>query len=142
MVEHRPFTSIQHLHQIAVQNWTALSTEDFLEAFKGHPMIGADINELRKKFTTTSSWSEGEQSGVEGASEAVLKRLQRANIEYLERFGYIFIVCATGKTAGEMLELLENRLYNEPSVEIHIAAAEQQKITAIRLDKWLEQLSN
>jgi len=135
-----PYTSIDSLHNKAVDIWSALSNEDYLEAFKGHPMIGADLDALRRKFTHTSEWSEGEQAGIQSASEEVLKRLQAANIEYANRFGHIFIVCATGKTAEEMLNLLEERLDNSPDVEIAIAAGEQQKITTIRLNKWLENL--
>lgn len=103
-------------------------------------MIGANLDELRKKFADTSNWSEGEQSGVESASEDTLVALQAANIKYFERFGYIFIVCATGKSAKEMLDLLLQRIHNPLAQEIGIAAAEQQKITAIRLNKWLSQL--
>ena len=135
-----PYTSIDSLHNKAVDIWSALSNEDYLEAFKGHPMIGADLDALRRKFTHTSEWSEGEQAGIQSASERVLRRLQAANIEYANRFGHIFIVCATGKTAEEMLNLLEERLDNSPDVEIAIAAGEQQKITTIRLNKWLENL--
>ena len=135
-----PYTSIDSLHNKAVDIWSALSNEDYLEAFKGHPMIGADLDALRRKFTHTSEWSEGEQAGMESASETVLKRLQTANIEYVNRFGYIFIVCATGKSASEMLSLLELRLSNPAEVEMTIAAGEQQKITTIRLNKWFEQM--
>ena len=135
-----PYTSTESLQDKAVDIWSALSNEDYLEAFKGHPMIGADLDALRKKFTHTSEWSEGEQAGMQSASETVLKRLQKANVEYLSRFGYIFIVCATGKSASEMLKMLETRLSNASDVEISIAAGEQQKITTIRLNKWFEQL--
>ena len=141
MVKARPFASTDHMHEKAIEIWNALSDSDYLEAFEGHPMIGADIEALRAKFTHTSAWSEGEQSGVQSASEDVLLRLQQANIEYLNRFGYIFIVCATGKTAAEMLDLLEARLHNPPDLEMAIAAGEQQKITTIRLKKWLETLA-
>jgi len=141
MANARPFTSVDQMHEVAVEIWNELTDRDYLEAFEGHPMIGADIEALRAKFTHTSAWSEGEQSGVQSASEDVLRRLQQANIEYLNRFGYIFIVCATGKTAAEMLALLEARLHNPPDLEMTIAAGEQQKITTIRLSKWLETLA-
>ena len=136
----RPFSSADQMHQKAIEIWNGLTESDFLEAFEGHPMIGANLDELRKKFTDTSSWSEGEQSGVQSASEDTLVSLQTANIQYFERFGYIFIVCATGKSAGEMLGLLLQRIHNSPDEEILIAAGEQQKITTIRLNKWLSQL--
>ena len=140
MVQALPFTSVEHLQQVAVEVWQGLETTDYLEAFQGHPMIGANLDALRQKFTHTSTWSEGEQAGVQQASEETLLALQQANIAYLERFGYIFIVCATGKSADEMLELLQQRLHNEPDLEIQIAAGEQQKITIIRLHKWLSDL--
>ncbi len=140
MIKDRPFDSLAKMHQRAEHIWQGLSKSDYLEAFEGHPMIGANLEALRKKFTHTSDWSEGEQSGIQTASENTLIELQQANIQYIEQFGYIFIVCATGKTASEMLGLLNQRLNNFPHDEILIAAGEQQKITTIRLNKWLSQL--
>ena len=135
MVKAHPFASKETLHETAVSSWKEMGREDILEAFLGHPMIGADIDALRKKFQTTSSWSEGEQSGIAEASTQTILALQKANKEYLIRFGYIFIVCATGKTAMEMLTLVQERLHNDPEQELAIAAGEQQKVTAIRLEK-------
>jgi 2-oxo-4-hydroxy-4-carboxy-5-ureidoimidazoline decarboxylase len=91
--------------------------------------------QLRAKFQATHVWSSGEQSGVSAASDETLRQLAAGNQAYLDKFGYIFIVCATGKTAAEMLEILNSRLPNSPEQEILIAAAEQEKITAIRLRK-------
>ena len=130
-----PFSSDEVLHETADEVWSALGKEDFLEAFTHHPQIGASKEQLRKKFQSTASWSSGEQAGVSEASEEVLDRLVHGNKAYLERFGYIFIVCATGKSAKEMVELLEQRLPNEPDIELRIAAQEQAKITHIRLEK-------
>ena len=130
-----PFSGDADLHSKADEVWNELQKEDFLEAFAHHPQIGASKESLRKKFQNTASWSSGEQAGVSHASEDVLDRLVRGNKAYLERFGYIFIVCATGKSAKEMVDLLEQRLPNEPQVELHIAAQEQAKITHIRLEK-------
>ena len=76
---------------------------------------------------------------MKGATEATRLRLADANREYEARFGYIFIVCATGRTAGDMLELLERRLRNDPDEEIRIAAEEQRKITRRRLAKLLDE---
>lgn len=135
MNSYHPFSSNEDVHQKAVEAWKQLEKDDILEAFRGHPMIGANLDELRKKFQTTSSWSEGEQSGMEQASEKTILELQRANQDYLHKFGYIFIVCATGKTAEEMLGLIKERLHNPPEEELKIAAGEQEKITAIRLEK-------
>jgi len=120
---------------MADEVWNALGKEDFLEAFTHHPQIGASKEHLRTKFQSTASWSSGEQAGVSQASEDVLDRLVDGNKAYLDRFGYIFIVCATGKSAEEMAELLEQRLPNEPDVELRVAAQEQAKITHIRLEK-------
>jgi 2-oxo-4-hydroxy-4-carboxy-5-ureidoimidazoline decarboxylase len=112
--------------------WCNLERSDWLEAFSHHPKIG-DRAALRERFPTTGHLSEKEQAGVDGASEATLTALAEANGEYERKFGYIFIVCATGKTAREMLEMLSDRLRNECESEIRIAAEEQAKITALRL---------
>ncbi|MEO1086133.1 MAG: allantoicase, partial [Acidobacteriota bacterium] len=116
----------------------SLDRKDWLEAFSHHPRIG-DVEALRERFGARSgAWSESEQSGVSGAADAVIERLADGNRRYEERFGYLFIVCATGKSAGEMLELLETRLGNSPERELTIAAHEQRKITRLRLAKWLD----
>ena len=128
MVARRPFGSQPALLSAARQEWFALSKSDWLEAFSHHPKIG-DTNALRQRFTTTHDLSEREQAGVRGASEETLATLAERNRAYEDRFGYIFIVCATGLTAEEMLARLESRLGNNPSVEIGIAAEEQVKIT-------------
>ncbi len=114
--------------------WWRLSKADWLEAFAAHPRIG-DIDALRARFAPTAAWASREQAGVLGASGDVLNELAIGNRRYEARFGYIFIVCATGKTAEEMLALLGQRLSNDPDVEIKIAAAEQMKITRIRLER-------
>ncbi len=137
MDSERPFESRAALVERAESLWWSLDKKDWLEAFDAHPKIG-DIDSLREKYSASRSWSEGEQQGVEGASEQILTRLAEANEEYEERFGYIFIVCATGKSAGEMLSILEDRLPNEPDEELRIAAGEQAKITEIRLNKLLD----
>lgn len=132
----RPYPDLQDLFNASDAVWWSLSKEDWLEAFAHHPKIG-DVSQLREKFATTAQWAQGEQSGVQAASEEILAALAEGNHLYEERFGYIFIVCATGKSAGEMLSLLEARLGNEPDVELKVAAAEQAKITKIRLEKLL-----
>ena len=137
MADSIPFSSDSDLHKTAIQIWKSLDKDDYLEAFKAHPQIGASVAELRKKFQTTSNWSSGEQSGMQSASEDTIQALKVANAQYLERFGYIFIVCATGKSADEMLAIIQERLPNAPEVELPIAAFEQQKITTIRLEKLL-----
>ncbi len=111
---------------------------DILEAFSHHPRIG-DVDSLRKKFATTADWATSEQSGAQAASEAVLRDLAQGNRDYEARFGHIFIVCATGKSAAEMLALLRARIDHAPDVELRIAAAEQEKIAHLRLDKLLNE---
>lgn len=131
-----PIPDMEALFEQASIIWYSLSEQDWREAFTHHPKIG-DINSLKEKFASTSTWAAGEQAAVQGSSQAVLEALAEENTRYEEKFGYIFIVCATGKTAGEMLALLRARLPNEPAKEIKIAMAEQAKITQIRLEKLL-----
>jgi 2-oxo-4-hydroxy-4-carboxy-5-ureidoimidazoline decarboxylase len=135
MLEGRPYASATALFELAERVWNELGRDDYLEAFSHHPQIGADLAELQQKFASTSAWSASEQSGAGGAGLATLEALRDGNRAYLERFGFIFIVCATGKSAAEMLALLRARLPNDPAVEVSIAAAEQAKITKLRLEK-------
>jgi OHCU decarboxylase len=130
----RPFESEATLIATAERIWWGLSEADWLEAFAAHPRIG-DVDSIRAGFATTAVCASREQSGALGASEEVLQDLARGNRQYEERFGYIFIVCASGKTAQEMLELLGQRLGNDAEVEIKLAAGEQMKITRIRLER-------
>ena len=132
-----PYFSRAQLMGEAENQWWALAEGDWREAFTHHPKIGADVEALRAKFEATATWSEGEQSGVEAADTATLEALAEGNRAYEERFGYIFIVCASGKSAAQMLALLRERIDNDPAQEIFIAAGEQAKITALRLEKLL-----
>ena len=134
MLAARPFPSAAALHEQALRLWNGLGAADYLEAFSHHPQIGENLDELRKRFATTHTLSSREQAGVQGADESVLLSLREGNRAYRERFGHIFIVCATGKSAAEMLALLRQRIDNEPAAELAIAAAEQAKITRLRLD--------
>jgi len=134
MTSRRPFTGDIQLYAVADEVWAGLERKDWLEAFAAHPRIG-DVDSLRKKFATTSAWCESEQSGTASAAEEVLRRLAEGNRDYEAKFGYIFIVCATGKTAEEMLAILRSRLPNDPETELGLAAAEQAKITRLRLEK-------
>jgi 2-oxo-4-hydroxy-4-carboxy-5-ureidoimidazoline decarboxylase len=135
MLAQRPFASTAALLEAADTVWCGLDKADYLEAFSHHPQIGADLAKLRQKFGKSAGWSSQEQAGVQGASEATLIALCDANAEYLARYGFIFIVCATGKSALEMLALLHARLHNAPDTELAIAAREHAKITQLRLDK-------
>jgi allantoicase len=135
MVAGRPYTSRTHLFGAADAAWWRLGDGDWREAFTHHPRIGADVAALRAKFATTADWSAGEQAGVAGADEAVIQALAEGNRAYETRFGHIFIVCATGLTADEMLRRLQERMDNSPENELRIAAGEQAKITKLRLAK-------
>ncbi len=131
----RPYTSETALFEKAVLGWMETCGEtDYLEAFAGHPRIG-DLKSLEKKFAATAGWAGKEQSGVHHAHAVTLEKLAKANEAYENRFGFIFIVSATGKTAEEMLAILEERLRHSRQEEIGVAAAEQFKITLIRLQK-------
>ena len=121
----------------AKTQWNKLSEADWREAFTHHPKIGANVHALREKVASTSTWAEGEQATLKQASQETLEALAAGNAEYEKKFGYIFIVCATGKTAREMLALLQVRLPNKPEDEILVAMVEQDKITRIRLEKLL-----
>ncbi len=132
----RPFRSEGDLLDRADRAFADLGRADWLEAFAHHPKIG-DLEGLRKRFASTRAWAAGEQAGASGAPEAVLAALAEGNRAYEVRFGFIFIVCATGKSAEEMLSLLGRRIDNDPEAELGLAAGEQKKITRIRLEKLL-----
>ena len=134
MVAAPPAEDLVDLLEIAEEQWYACHEADWREAFTHHPKIG-DIDTLKEKFAATAQWAAGEQEEVKQASEQTLQQLAEGNQAYEQRFGYIFIVCATGKSADEMLQLLNQRLYNNPEVEIQIAMEEQLKITKLRLEK-------
>ncbi|MGD0301876.1 MAG: 2-oxo-4-hydroxy-4-carboxy-5-ureidoimidazoline decarboxylase [Bryobacteraceae bacterium] len=129
MAGRRPFGDLDRLLRAASEVWWSLDETDWQEAFSAHPKIGA---------TTTGAWSAQEQSGMRRAGAAVTTELEEANQEYLAKFGYIFIVCASGKSADEMLAILRSRLTNAPDREIRIAADEQAKIIRLRLEKLLK----
>lgn len=134
MVAARPYVCVEALHAKAASLWPTLTDQDWLLAFDAHPKIG-DVTSLKKKYANTHTLASGEQASTAVADETVLQRLKGGNDAYLEKFGFIFIVCATGKSAAEMLALLEERLTNSRQQEIENAAREQAKITHLRLDK-------
>ena len=137
MAESRPFAMLENLFRRADEIWFSLSTADRLEAFASHPKIGskkpAPIQQVR-----AASWSADEQSGMETAEMDVSERLAEANSLYEAKFGFIFIVCASGRSAEEMLSKCQSRLGNSLETELKTAAEEQRKITEIRLGKLLE----
>jgi OHCU decarboxylase len=145
MAASRPFASREQLLASADRYWAALDRADWLEAFAAHPKIGArgaDSDPRRAEASaergTVQDWPAQEQAGVAGAADATLVRFANLNRDYASRFGYIFIVCATGKSAAEMLDLLEGRIGHDPEAEIRVAADEQSKITRLRLIKLLD----
>jgi len=134
MTAHRPFANLEELTQAARDIWWALDRDDWLEAFRSHPKIG-EKKAAERVSTQSQQWSGQEQSGVRAANQDTMETLAQLNREYEARFGFIYIVCASGKSAGEMLAILRERLGNEIDVELGIAAAEQAKITELRLKK-------
>jgi OHCU decarboxylase len=129
MTAARPFASIEGMTATADAIWASLSAADWLDAFRAHPRIGERGG---------GRWSAEEQAEASSAAPAVRERLAAANREYEARFGYIFIVCAAGKRADEILSVLELRLTNAADAELLLAAEEQRRITRLRLAKLLE----
>ena len=125
----RPFADESALQEAAENTWWSLSESDWLQAFAAHPKIG--------ERTSGNRWSSEEQRGMNPASMTTFELISKLNLAYERKFGWIFIVCAAGKTAEEMLQALEDRLTNSPMEEIQIAAGEQAKITRLRLEKLL-----
>jgi OHCU decarboxylase len=136
VVARRPFGDAPELFAAADEVWWSLSEREWLEAFAAHPKIGGRQAE-RAQPAQAEGWSDEEQSGARDAARATLDELASANHDYEAKFGYIFIVCATGKTAAEMLALLRARLPNDPEAELRAAAEEQRRITRLRLEKLL-----
>ncbi|HTP79361.1 MAG TPA: 2-oxo-4-hydroxy-4-carboxy-5-ureidoimidazoline decarboxylase [Bacteroidota bacterium] len=137
MLALRPYRAAEDVLRAADTIWTALAPSDWNEAFRHHPRIG-DLKHGEEKFSATARLAAGEQRGIRDASDAVLQRLREANEEYERKFGFIYIVCATGKKGDEMLENLKSRLANDAPKEVRVAAEEQRKITTIRLKHLLE----
>jgi OHCU decarboxylase len=130
----RPYETVEALHRAADSIWWKLDRNDWLEAFGHHPQIG---ERPASGSGSAREWAEGEQAGARGISEDVKTRLARANRAYVDKFGFIYIICATGKSVEAMLALLNQRLQNDPASELSIAAEQQRQITRIRLEKLL-----
>lgn len=134
--QEQPFADSAELERKADEVWWRLERNDWLEAFRSHPKIG-ERKASAPTTTTAKRWSEQEQAGMSEAASETVNELAELNRQYEEKFGYIFIVCATGKGADEMLALLRERLANDADVELRIAATEQAKITKLRIRKLL-----
>ena len=132
----RPFGAVKDLFAAAESVWWKLGTTAWLDAFAAHPRIGSK-QKGQAQSAKSARWSKGEQRLVEGSDKAIKARLAAFNEAYFEKFGFIFIVFATGKTAPEMLALLEARVGRSKKAELETAAVEQMKITRLRLEKWL-----
>lgn len=139
MYDQWKFISNENLFETSEKIWFSLKKEDWLEAFKHHPKIG-NIDSLKEKYSVSKDLAKSEQAGVSTASLETLTELSEYNSDYEKKFGYIFIVCATGKSAEEMLSIIKKRMKNEPEDEIQIAMREQNEITKIRLNNIKEKL--
>ena len=135
MVALRPMESVAALSEAADRVWDSMEEADWLEAFACHPRIG----DRKAAYATARSaaWSRQEQSSTEKTAENVLAELADGNARYEERYGFTYIVCATGKSAEEMLMILSRRLASNRTAELREAAEQQRQITQIRLGKWL-----
>ena len=141
VIENMPFSSEDELLQKAASIWyNDCSMDDFKEAFTGHPKIG-DVESLKEKFANTKDWANNEQSKVAVANISVIRSLAQSNIDYENKFRHIFIVSASGKSAEEMLAIINVRLLHNSEDEIFVAMNEQHKITVIRLAKLIEGLN-
>ena len=136
MVEKRPFATEVELLEAADKIWLGLEKEDWLEAFSHHPQIGAKRAKA-KQSVTARRWSAGEQSAAQAAASEMLDALAAGNRDYVWKFGYIFLICAIGKSSEEILKTLRQRMCNNPEIELRVAAEEQRKITRLRLEKLL-----
>jgi 2-oxo-4-hydroxy-4-carboxy-5-ureidoimidazoline decarboxylase len=135
MVKLRPIHSVAELSAAADRVWSTMEETDWMEAFACHPRIGG--RETVHASKKSAAWSRQEQSSAEGAANQVLAQLAAGNELYEQRFGFTYIVCATGKNAEEMLAILNCRLVSDQFTELREAAEQQRQITQIRLGKWL-----
>ncbi len=133
----RPFDDPPELLERSDEVWMQLDPAEWDEAFASHPRIG-EKKAPASATAKSAGWSGEEQSGVKQAGADVQERLRAGNAEYERRFGRIYIVCATGKSAEEMLGILQGRLENDDAAELREAAEQQRQITQLRLRKWLE----
>jgi len=131
-----PYENVETLIAKAHDLWWSLEPADWLEAFRSHPKIG-EKKAADKVSAQSQHWSGQEQSGLTNASQDIVDSLAALNHDYEQKFGFIFIICATGKTSAEMLSALRERLQHDREAELPIAAAEQGKITELRLNKLL-----
>ena len=143
MAVRRPFPDVTTLLAVSDETWGNLTAADWMEAFRSHPRIGesgaGESGTAQSGSGKGKTWSAEEQLNVAGAGDAAKVALAQANQEYERRFHRIFIVCATGKSAAEILEILQRRLGNDERTELLEAAEQQRQIARIRLTKWLSE---
>jgi len=137
MTEARPFEALDDVLARADRIWWSLNEADWLEAFRAHPKIGEKKAAIAQS-AEAQKWSAQEQSGVAQAPASTISELAERNREYEDRFGFIFIVCASGKSSEEMLAIINERIGNDAETELRTAATEQSKITRLRLEKLLQ----
>jgi 2-oxo-4-hydroxy-4-carboxy-5-ureidoimidazoline decarboxylase len=135
MVALRPIGSVMELSEAADRVWSTMQETDWLEAFAYHPRIGEC--KAAQASAKSAAWSRQEQSSAKAANEPVLAELAEGNALYEQRFGLTYIVCATGKSAEEMLRILKRRLAGNRESELREAAEQQRQIMQMRLGKWL-----
>ena len=138
MTKKRPYSSVSSLMSLADATWAALDRSDWLQAFSAHPRIGSQ-RDVDAKSAATKQWSQQEQSGTSSADDETKRAIAQANADYEQKFGRIYLVCATGKSARELLDLCRARLGNDADAELSVAAEEQRKITRLRLEKLLRE---
>ena len=137
LASRRPFADEAALAAASNEVWLALPEEDWQEAFDSHPRIG---QKHAQSLATEESlrWSAQEQRSALSNDEAARLALQEANHRYEQKFGRIFIICATGKTSPDILRNLDERLQNDAATELREAVEQQRQITQLRLHRWLE----
>ena len=137
MVALRPIADVSELSASANRIWSTMEEVDWREAFACHPRVGE--HKTANTSAQSHAWSQEEQSSTKSAAMAVLAKLAIGNALYERRFGFTYIVCATGKSAEEMLSILNRRLANDLATELREAAEQQRQIMQIRLRKWLDE---
>lgn len=140
MMNRRPFATVAEVIDAANEAWNATTERDWREAFDHHPRIG-ESRSAAHRGAHAAQWSSDEQSRASSADRIIKQQLVDVNTEYEARFGHIYIVCASGRSADELLEVARARLSNSPAVELRVAAEEQRKITELRLRKLLSEAS-
>jgi 2-oxo-4-hydroxy-4-carboxy-5-ureidoimidazoline decarboxylase len=137
IVGRRPIRDEASLLATSDEVWRGLPAQQWMEAFSKHPRIGAS-KAPSQSSAQSAAWSAQEQRGTATASPSIQEALEQSNRQYEQKFGRVFIVCATGKSAPEMLDILRRRMQNDEATELREAAEEQRKITNLRLKKWLQ----